>query len=603
MATITLYKDKVNGVGGLIDDIIKSANNLSVQLGTLKNTLQGVDSSTCNLQDTVDSISSSSKSEDEKIDDLKTLNSKLTDFIEMTSNRDASAKSEINKAKEEFYTKYSYLKPECEKSTWERIKDGLKKAAEWCKKHWKEILIALEVLTAIVCLCIPGLQGVGVAILTNMLKGLVIGALVGAVIGGISGYAQYGVKGILGGMLNGLVDGALMGAAFGGISGLGAGLGAIGHCSNAINAVFKVSSVISVGMQAFDMAALGDMFLMRLSKDLHFHYGGGQIAAANAKAHSNPFYNALQMGVGFTAAFTGGYKSTAKCFVAGTLVLTANGVVAIEMIKAGDMVYSAHEETLEYGIKPVVETYIRETSHLVHITVNGEEIVSTVDHPYYVKGKGFVKAADLCIGFELMDNNGNTLIVEQIFRETLHDETVKVYNFKVDEYHTYFVGEHGMLVHNSQCPPEMKLKIEKESREALEKWINEQKSKLTGKEKKSFNTASVAYDEATGKRYFGRNGGYKADGYEKNRVLFGDDTQPGLLPKESLNKYPVGNCSEVDAVNRALNDGADISNLHLTTVHATKGRLGEYKPSCENCTYTFKGKVSENYSGWLGEEK
>ena len=152
MATITLYKDKVNGVGGLIDDIIKSANNLSVQLGTLKNTLQGVDSSTCNLQDTVDSISSSSKSEDEKIDDLKTLNSKLTDFIEMTSNRDASAKSEINKAKEEFYTKYSYLKPECEKSTWERIKDGLKKAAEWCKKHWKEILIALEVLTAIVCL-------------------------------------------------------------------------------------------------------------------------------------------------------------------------------------------------------------------------------------------------------------------------------------------------------------------------------------------------------------------------------------------------------------------------------------------------------------------
>ena len=450
MATITLYKDKVNGVGGLIDDIIKSANNLSVQLGTLKNTLQGVDSSTCNLQDTVDSISSSSKSEDEKIDDLKTLNSKLTDFIEMTSNRDASAKSEINKAKEEFYTKYSYLKPDCEKSTWERIKDGLKKAAEWCKKHWKEILIALEVLTAIVCLCIPGLQGVGVAILTNMLKGLVIGALVGAVIGGISGYAQYGVKGILGGMLNGLVDGALMGAAFGGISGLGAGLGAIGHCSNAINAVFKVSSVISVGMQAFDMAALGDMFLMRLSKDLHFHYGGGQISAANSKAHSNPFYNALQMGVGFTAAFTGGYKSTAKCFVAGTLVLTANGVVAIEMIKAGDMVYSAHEETLEYGIKPVVETYIRETSHLVHITVNGEEIVSTVDHPYYVKGKGFVKAADLCIGFELMDNNGNTLVVEQIFRETLHDETVKVYNFQVDEYHTYYVGENSILVHNAE---------------------------------------------------------------------------------------------------------------------------------------------------------
>ena len=53
MATITLYKD----------NIIKSSNNLNAQLGTLKSTLQGVDSSTCNLQDTVDSISSSFKSE------------------------------------------------------------------------------------------------------------------------------------------------------------------------------------------------------------------------------------------------------------------------------------------------------------------------------------------------------------------------------------------------------------------------------------------------------------------------------------------------------------------------------------------------------------
>lgn len=51
MATITLYKDKINGVGSLLDNIIKSSNNLNAQLGTLKSTLQGVDSSTCNLQD------------------------------------------------------------------------------------------------------------------------------------------------------------------------------------------------------------------------------------------------------------------------------------------------------------------------------------------------------------------------------------------------------------------------------------------------------------------------------------------------------------------------------------------------------------------------
>ena len=97
MATITLYKDKINGVGSLLDDIIKSVNNLDVQLETLKNTIQGVDSSTCDLQDTVNSISSSSKSEKEKVADLKKLNGKLTEFIETTTKRDNKARDEINK--------------------------------------------------------------------------------------------------------------------------------------------------------------------------------------------------------------------------------------------------------------------------------------------------------------------------------------------------------------------------------------------------------------------------------------------------------------------------------------------------------------------------
>lgn len=240
-----------------------------------------------------------------------------------------------------------------------------------------------------------------------------------------------------------------MGAAFGGLGGFGAGLGTIGQCSTAINTLFNISSVISVGMQSFDMLALGDMTMMRLSQDLGFKYNGGQIAAANAKAHSNPFYNAVQMGTGMTAAFTGGYKSTAKCFIAGTLVLTANGVVAIEMIKAGDLVYAADADTLEVSLKPVLETYIRETSHLVHITINGEEIVSTFDHPYFVKGQGFVNAVDLCIGYELINNKGNVLTIEQIYREVLDNESEKVYNFKVEEDHTYFVGEKHILVHNA----------------------------------------------------------------------------------------------------------------------------------------------------------
>ncbi len=83
--------------------------------------------------------------------------------------------------------------------------------------------------------------------------------------------------------------------------------------------------------------------------------------------------------------------------------------------------------------------------------MNGEEIVTTYDHPFYVKGKGFVNAEQLWIGAELVDNNGNTLLVEKIYREELDNEIVTVYNFQVDEYHTYFVGERGIWVHNSKC--------------------------------------------------------------------------------------------------------------------------------------------------------
>jgi len=45
-----------------------------------------------------------------------------------------------------------------------------------------------------------------------------------------------------------------------------------------------------------------------------------------------------------------------KCFVAGTLILTATGLVAIENIKAGDKVIATNPETFEVAEKTVLET-------------------------------------------------------------------------------------------------------------------------------------------------------------------------------------------------------------------------------------------------------
>ena len=123
-------------------------------------------------------------------------------------------------------------------------------------------------------------------------------------------------------------------------------------------------------------------------------------------------------------------------------------MVAIENIKAGDKVISTDPETMKTSPKTVLETYIREVTTLVHLTVNGEEIVTTVDHPFYVKNQGFIKAGELIVGDELLDVNGNVLLVEN-FDVELTDDSVKVYNFQVEDYHIYHVSGLGVLVHNA----------------------------------------------------------------------------------------------------------------------------------------------------------
>lgn len=366
----------------------------------------------------------------------------------MTTRRDASAKSEIERAKKDFYTKYSYLKPECEKSRMEKIVDAMKKTCEWCKEHWKLLVTIVIVAVSIVLLC----TGVG-AILAGACWGAILGAVIGGVSGGLDSMARGGsfLDGFEEGAFSGAITGAITGAAFAGLGQLGAALGKGIKCASTLGKFVKgtaaVTKVMSMAMGGFDTIALLDKA-----------FGTGDIAALNAKLHENKAYNLFQVGVTATAIFTGGMTTTMKCFVAGTLVLTANGLIAIEYIKSGDLVYAADEETLEVSSQPVLETYIRKTSNLIHIKVNGENIISTFDHPYYVKGKGFVSAERLWIGAELIDNRGNTLRIEQIYRETLDNQSKPVYNFKVDKFHTYFVGGTSVLVHNAdynQSPKEI----------------------------------------------------------------------------------------------------------------------------------------------------
>ena len=80
--------------------------------------------------------------------------------------------------------------------------------------------------------------------------------------------------------------------------------------------------------------------------------------------------------------------------------------------------------------------------------VNNETFTATEDHPFYVEGKGWVEAISLHAGMTIWFANGTKGTVEDISNEGLEDP-VTVYNFEVKDFHTYFVGDSGVLVHNT----------------------------------------------------------------------------------------------------------------------------------------------------------
>lgn len=137
-----------------------------------------------------------------------------------------------------------------------------------------------------------------------------------------------------------------------------------------------------------------------------------------------------------------------QCAAAETIALAGVGKVAIETLEAGDYVWAWDEETGDVRLKLVVETYVNETDELTHVWVNGEEIVTTPGHPFYSPIKGWTDAAKLRAGDILVLVNGEYVVVEKVQHELL-ESPVKAYNFQVEDYHTYYVSDNGVLVHNS----------------------------------------------------------------------------------------------------------------------------------------------------------
>ncbi len=148
--------------------------------------------------------------------------------------------------------------------------------------------------------------------------------------------------------------------------------------------------------------------------------------------------------------------SSTGCFVAGTQVLLADGSSkSIEDVETDDEILAYNPETDQTEKRRVVRSYVHEDKPTYDVVVEGgSTVTATAEHPFMVKGKGYVPVDDLEQGDRLVRPDGSTVEVLYV-RAT--GETVTVHNVEVEGLHNYYVqvGKQWLLVHNSCGVPDL----------------------------------------------------------------------------------------------------------------------------------------------------
>jgi hypothetical protein len=120
-------------------------------------------------------------------------------------------------------------------------------------------------------------------------------------------------------------------------------------------------------------------------------------------------------------------------------------------IEVGDKVLAKDEKNPdgELSYKEVTALFRNQRDDIIKLHV-GEQIIETTDnHPFWVEGKGWVFADKLQAGDKLQKADGSNLTIDKVEFVKL-DDPVTVYNFTVTDYHTYYVTDIGIWVHNTK---------------------------------------------------------------------------------------------------------------------------------------------------------
>jgi RHS repeat-associated protein len=188
---------------------------------------------------------------------------------------------------------------------------------------------------------------------------------------------------------------------------------------------------------------------------------GPQIRATRAASERNAIYAepvlavipvgpALRLG-----RFGAAVARSCNCFKAGTQVWTDDGLRPIEDLGVGDRVLARDEATGETTYKPItalINGDEREIWEVIVETVDAdgaarrETLGTTDEHPWRLVGGEWRETAELEPGDELVTADGDPAVVTSVRRT---ERVERTYNFEVEGFHTYFVGESGAWVHNA----------------------------------------------------------------------------------------------------------------------------------------------------------
>jgi len=136
-----------------------------------------------------------------------------------------------------------------------------------------------------------------------------------------------------------------------------------------------------------------------------------------------------------------------ECFAAGTPVWTKSGPNPIESIVVGDLVLAQNSLTGELAYRAVLETTTSQPVRVLALKLPKETIISTLGHRFWTPGQGWLMAKSFSGGSRLHALTGSV----EAATSPVSELTV-CHNLIVDDFHTFFVGQSRLLVHDKSCP-------------------------------------------------------------------------------------------------------------------------------------------------------